>query len=72
MTVSAVLLLHPIAKSAAKANAKVDAKELEETYLPAFRALVKDADVEGVMGAYNRVNGDPACANPPLMEKLNE
>ena len=51
-------------------NAEVSAKELEETYLPAFEALVRDAKVEGVMGAYNRVNGEPACANTMLMEKL--
>ena len=53
-------------------DAEVSAKDMEETYLPAFEALVKDARVEGVMGAYNRVNGDPACANPLLMEKLRE
>lgn len=53
-------------------NAEVPAKELEETYLPAFEALVRDAKVEGVMGAYNRVNGEPACANTMLMNKLRE
>ena len=51
-------------------NAEISSKELEETYLPAFEALVRDAKVEGVMGAYNRVNGEPACANTMLMEKL--
>ena len=45
---------------------------MEETYLPAFKALVKEAKVEGVMGAYNRVNGEPACASEKLMEKLRE
>ena len=45
-------------------------KDLEETYLPAFKALVTDAKVESVMGAYNRTNGEPCCANPALMEKL--
>ncbi len=45
-------------------------KDLEETYLPAFEALVKEAGVEAVMGAYNRVNGEPACANHPLMEEV--
>ena len=53
-------------------DAKVSKKDLEETYLPAFEALVKEAKVESVMGAYNRVNGEPACANSVLMEKLNE
>ena len=47
-------------------------KDMEETYLPAFEALVKDAHVEGVMGAYNRVNGEAACASDFLMSKLNE
>ena len=48
-------------------DAKVSKKDLEETYLPAFEALVKEADVEAVMGAYNRTNGEPCCANKPLM-----
>ncbi|WP_299533612.1 glycoside hydrolase family 3 N-terminal domain-containing protein [Ulvibacterium sp.] len=51
-------------------DATVSQKDLWETYLPAFEALVKDANVEGVMGAYNRVNGDPACAHPYLMEDV--
>ncbi len=51
-------------------DAIVSEKDLEETYLPAFKALVQDAKVEAVMGAYNRVNGEPACANPGLMDKL--
>ena len=51
-------------------DATVSEKDLEETYLPAFKALVEEADVEAVMGAYNRVNGEPACASAKLMEKL--
>lgn len=53
-------------------NAEASPKDLEETYLPAFKALVSEAKVEGVMGAYNRVNGEPACASPYLMGKLEE
>ncbi len=53
-------------------DAKASPKDMEETYLPAFRALVKEAKVEGVMGAYNRVNGEPACASEKLMAKLRE
>lgn len=53
-------------------DAKVSPKDIEETYLPAFEALVKEADVEGVMGAYNRVNGEGSCASEFLMGKLNE
>lgn len=53
-------------------NAEASKKDMEETYLPAFKALVTEAKVEGVMGAYNRVNGEPACASPYLMGKLKE
>lgn len=53
-------------------NAEVSPKDLEETYLPAFEELVRNADVEGVMGAYNRVNGEAACASEFLMKKLEE
>ena len=53
-------------------DARVSPKDLEETYLPAFRALVEQAHVEGVMGAYNLVNGEPACASEFLMGKLRE
>ena len=53
-------------------NAQVSEKDLNETYLPAFERLVKDAKVEGVMGAYNAVNGEPSCASPQLMNKLRE
>ena len=41
-----------------------------ETYLPAFETLVKDAKVEAVMGAYNRVEGEPACAQKFLMQDI--
>ncbi|MDO5445172.1 MAG: glycoside hydrolase family 3 C-terminal domain-containing protein [Eubacteriales bacterium] len=51
-------------------DAKANPKDLEETYLSAFKELVTEAEVEAVMGAYNRVNGEPACANSVLMEKL--
>lgn len=40
-----------------------------ETYLPAFQACV-EAGVESVMGAYNRTNGEPCCANTYLMEEV--
>ena len=53
-------------------NAKVSLKDLGETYLPAFERLVKEAKVEGVMGAYNAVNGEPSCASPYLMGKLRD
>ena len=53
-------------------NVEVNWKDLEETYLYAFEELVKKAKVEGVMGAYNRVNGEPSCASEFLMGKLDK
>ncbi len=53
-------------------NARATAKDMEETYLPAFEALVKEADVESVMGAYNRTNGEPCCASKSLQKILRE
>lgn len=47
-------------------------KDLEETYLPAFRALVQEAKVESVMGAYNRTNGEPCCGSEYLNSRLKE
>ena len=52
-------------------DSKVGEKDLAETYLPAFKALV-EAGVEGVMGAYNSLNGQPTCASEFLMELLKE
>lgn len=51
-------------------DAQVTEKDMQETYLPAFRALVEEADVEAVMGAYNRVNGEACCASPALQVQL--
>jgi beta-glucosidase len=48
-------------------DAVVSKKDLWETYLPAFEALVTEANVQGVMGAYNRTNGEACCAHPYLM-----
>lgn len=53
-------------------NTIASKKDLAETYLPAFEALVKEAKVEGVMGAYTRLNGEPTCASTFLMGKLKE
>ncbi|WP_163717812.1 glycoside hydrolase family 3 N-terminal domain-containing protein [Mangrovibacterium lignilyticum] len=49
-------------------NAVVDEKDLHETYLVAFKAMV-DAGVESVMCGYNRLNGEPACLSPYLLQK---
>jgi beta-glucosidase len=47
-------------------DAQPTPKDLTETYLPAFQKLVA-AGVEAVMGAYNRVLGEPACASQFLL-----
>lgn len=47
-------------------NAKVSEVDLRETYLPAFRTLVKDAGVYSIMGAYNMFRDVPCCANTEL------
>ena len=51
-------------------DAVVSKQDLWDTYLPAFQALVVDAKVEGVMGAYNRTNGDPMNAHQYLMKDV--
>ncbi len=51
-------------------DAVVSRHDLWNTYLPAFEALVTEADVEGVMGAYNRTNGEPCCAHSYLMDDV--
>ena len=50
-------------------DAVASPKDMNETYLPAFEATVKEAGVESVMGAYNRVNGEPACGSETLLKK---
>ncbi len=50
-------------------DALPSAKDLAETYLPAFERLV-EAGVEAVMGAYNRVNGEPCCGSPFLLQRV--
>jgi beta-glucosidase len=48
-------------------DARPTEKDLRETYLPAFEASVREARVESVMGAYNRLDGEPCCANRRLL-----
>ncbi|MBK8023095.1 MAG: glycoside hydrolase family 3 C-terminal domain-containing protein [Chloroflexi bacterium] len=50
-------------------NAKVSLRDLNATYLPAFKKLVTEANVEAVMGAYNRTNDEPCCASQMLLVK---
>jgi beta-glucosidase len=50
-------------------NAKVSLRDLNATYLPAFKKLVTEAGVEAVMGAYNRTNDEPCCGSSFLLVK---
>lgn len=51
-------------------DARVSPKDMRETYLPAFEKLVKEAEVESVMGAYNRTNGEPCCGSTTLIRDI--
>ena len=51
-------------------NAIVTKRELYDTYLPAFKKLVTEANIESVMGAYNRTLGEPCCASKLLIEDI--
>lgn len=51
-------------------DAVASLKDMYETYLPAFEACVKEAQVESVMGAYNRTNGEPCCGSFTLLQDI--
>lgn len=52
-------------------NAKdIKPRDLYETYLPAFEALVKDANVREVMCAYNRFEDEPCCGSNRLLSRI--
>ncbi len=48
-------------------DAAASERDMQETYFAAFRATVTEGKAESVMCAYNRVNGEPACANTHLL-----
>ncbi len=48
----------------------VDPRDLYETYLPAFKALVQQADVRQVMCAYQRLDDEPCCGNSRLLKRI--
>src|ERR1035437_6052688 len=48
----------------------VDPRDLYETYLPAFKSLVQQADVREVMCAYQRLDDEPCCGNSRLLQKI--
>lgn len=49
-------------------DVQVSKHDMEDTYLPAFRAAVTEGKAESVMCAYNRINGEPGCANNFLLK----
>ena len=48
----------------------INPRELYETYLPAFKALVQDADVRQIMCAYQRLDDEPCCGNTRLLQRI--
>ena len=50
-------------------NVDPSPRDLEETYLPAFRATVTEGQVQSVMCAYNSIDGWPACTNKMLLKE---
>jgi beta-glucosidase len=51
-------------------NIWVSKKDFRETYLYAFAECIRKAHVACVMGAYNRVNGEPCCASKYLLKDI--
>ena len=52
-----------------EANVFVSAHDVEDTYLPAFRAAIVEGHAASIMCAYNRIDGQPACANDMLLKE---
>ena len=48
----------------------VNPRDLWETYLPAFKSLVQQADVREVMCAYQRLDDEPCCGSNRLLQKI--
>lgn len=51
-------------------NAEVSEYDLRETYLPAFKKTIEEADVQSIMCAYNSLRGNACCSNDPLLNKI--
>lgn len=45
-------------------------RDLWETYLPAFKALVQEADVKEIMCAYQSIDGEPCCGNTRYLQRI--
>ncbi len=50
-------------------NVNVNPRDLEDTYLPAFRATITEGKADSIMCVYNAVDGKPGCASDMLLEK---
>jgi beta-glucosidase len=50
-------------------NVNVSPHDLEDTYLPAFRATILEGKADSAMCAYNAIDGEPACANTYLLQR---
>jgi beta-glucosidase len=50
-------------------NVDVSEHDLEDTYLPAFRATIVEGHADSIMCAYNAIDGAPACANSMLLQQ---
>ena len=50
-------------------DAVIDERDLRDTYLPQFEMAIREGGADSVMCAYNRVDGQPACASPRLLER---
>ena len=48
----------------------IDPRDLWETYLPAFKSLVQEADVREIMCAYQRLDDEPCCGNSRLLQDI--
>ncbi|HKQ75983.1 MAG TPA: glycoside hydrolase family 3 C-terminal domain-containing protein [Blastocatellia bacterium] len=53
-------------------DAIANERDLQETYLPAFHATIVEGKAEGVMCAYNRMNGEPCCSSKKLYDILRK
>jgi len=51
-------------------DVSVSMRDLWETYLPAFKAIVEDGNVQEVMCAYHRYEGEPCCASDRLLQDI--
>jgi len=50
-------------------DAQPSERDLDDTYLAAFRAAIVEGKADSVMCAYNSLDGTPACANTDLLQK---